>query len=700
MKLTSKVNALLGKNKKSDDATFGESLKLEQIAVIDDNASSEDSFNAAKSETPSKTTRSFIKHPSVLDLDFMAAPLAEIETMQPQPLKGEQDLNLSTADQKTIYRSQIDDNKKIAQANLSPAPIVAKYEQTQTPCPSTSDIALAQTLRNSDASSYLLFYPDGQLLEKTANFNVITGVSTKEQDSIIDYISAMKVLSKANLPHQDIEIILQEKSAEMRKRAARGEYKSYQSIKTMNGKTLEISDIYTENNHLIILIRGASNQTGKSSSHDKEMNELKELSQNKSDFLARISHEIRTPLNAIVGMTDALRDEVTNEEARQTASFIADAAENLDNILNQTLEQERLSTSTIILEEQAVNINDLVQSTAKLWGKSCADKGLELNVRISPDLPERVALDSSRFRQCLTNILSNAVKFTNSGNVMVAVAPMNLESVHPKILVAVRDTGIGISDEALENVFKPYRQGDATIQRRFGGSGLGMSITKHIVDAMNGHIKINSVEGAGSTVAITLPLKRPDADTLATHSNQETIAVKSENIPAETFHKHISNIQDGPTKVANDTEVRKNVAIVPSDYSGFDVLIVEDNPINQAVVKKLLTNHIHSMEFAFHGEEALELLETKTFDVILMDIHMPVKDGIETTLEIRNSGKAWADTVIVALTADPDYQQKRVCRNIGMNDALSKPVKRQELLDVMQRVLMDRISMTNKQLTA
>jgi len=700
MKLTSKVNALLGKNKKSDDATFGESLKLEQIAVIDDNASSEDSFNAAKSETPSKTTRSFIKHPSVLDLDFMAAPLAEIETMQPQPLKGEQDLNLSTADQKTIYRSQIDDNKKIAQANLSPAPIVAKYEQTQTPCPSTSDIALAQTLRNSDASSYLLFYPDGQLLEKTANFNVITGVSTKEQDSIIDYISAMKVLSKANLPHQDIEIILQEKSAEMRKRAARGEYKSYQSIKTMNGKTLEISDIYTENNHLIILIRDASNQTGKSSSHDKEMNELKELSQNKSDFLARISHEIRTPLNAIVGMTDALRDEVTNEEARQTASFIADAAENLDNILNQTLEQERLSTSTIILEEQAVNINDLVQSTAKLWGKSCADKGLELNVRISPDLPERVALDSSRFRQCLTNILSNAVKFTNSGNVMVAVAPMNLESVHPKILVAVRDTGIGISDEALENVFKPYRQGDATIQRRFGGSGLGMSITKHIVDAMNGHIKINSVEGAGSTVAITLPLKRPDADTLATHSNQETIAVKSENIPAETFHKHISNIQDGPTKVANDTEVRKNVAIVPSDYSGFDVLIVEDNPINQAVVKKLLTNHIHSMEFAFHGEEALELLETKTFDVILMDIHMPVKDGIETTLEIRNSGKAWADTVIVALTADPDYQQKRVCRNIGMNDALSKPVKRQELLDVMQRVLMDRISMTNKQLTA
>jgi len=525
MKLTSKVNALLGKNKKSDDATFGESLKLEQIAVIDDNASSEDSFNAAKSETPSKTTRSFIKHPSVLDLDFMAAPLAEIETMQPQPLKGEQDLNLSTADQKTIYRSQIDDNKKIAQANLSPAPIVAKYEQTQTPCPSTSDIALAQTLRNSDASSYLLFYPDGQLLEKTANFNVITGVSTKEQDSIIDYISAMKVLSKANLPHQDIEIILQEKSAEMRKRAARGEYKSYQSIKTMNGKTLEISDIYTENNHLIILIRDASNQTGKSSSHDKEMNELKELSQNKSDFLARISHEIRTPLNAIVGMTDALRDEVTNEEARQTASFIADAAENLDNILNQTLEQERLSTSTIILEEQAVNINDLVQSTAKLWGKSCADKGLELNVRISPDLPERVALDSSRFRQCLTNILSNAVKFTNSGNVMVAVAPMNLESVHPKILVAVRDTGIGISDEALENVFKPYRQGDATIQRRFGGSGLGMSITKHIVDAMNGHIKINSVEGAGSTVAITLPLKRPDADTLATHSNQETIDI-------------------------------------------------------------------------------------------------------------------------------------------------------------------------------
>lgn len=429
----------------------------------------------------------------------------------------------------------------------------------------------------------------------------------------------------------------------------------------------------------------------------KELNEVKELSRNKSEFLARMSHEIKTPLNAIVGMTDALRDEVDSPEARETASFIADAAENLNNILSQTLEHERLCTSAIILEEDNVNLNDIVKSSAAMWKKPCVDKGLNLVTRISPDLPKSIEIDSSRFRQCLTNLLSNAVKFTDNGSIVIAVAPMNLTSQNPKLLIAVKDTGIGMSAEAIENVFKPFQQGDASIQRRFGGSGLGMSITQHIVDAMDGQIKVKSIEGEGTTIAITLPLRlasatkevilpKVDADfVLPTKTKTNT-----HKLSAETFHQSAPKLTQPAAPALQDTNVQKNVAIIPSNYSGFDVLVVEDNPINQAVVKKLLTNHIRSMDFAFHGQEAMEILETKTYDVILMDIHMPVKDGIETTLEIRNSGKAWADTVIVALTADPDYQQKRVCKNIGMNDALSKPIKRQELLDVLERVLRER----------
>ena len=468
---------------------------------------------------------------------------------------------------------------------------------------------------------------------------------------------------------------------------------------------VEVSPLSNEPEVFIAFLNDLTNDRQR----EEELFAVKELSRNKSAFLARMSHEIKTPLNAIVGMTEALRDEVDNDEARETASFIADAAENLNNILSQTLEHERLSTSAISLEEDIVDLAEIIKSVVAMWKKPCTDKGLDLNIRISPDLPLGIKLDSSRFRQCLTNLLSNAVKFTDTGNITVAAATMNVDSNTPQLLVAVRDTGIGMSPEALENVFKPFQQGDTTIMRRFGGSGLGMSITQHIIKAMDGHIKIKSAEGEGSTIAITIPLRLTEAVDAVLPASVATAAtepvapeplpiVASDqssplSLPAETFHKVTPTVQAGHVAEKQEiTEdiVRKNVPIIPSDYSGFRVLVVEDNPINQAVVKKLLSKHIAAMEFAFHGEEAMQILELQSFDVILMDIHMPIKDGIETTLEIRNSDKAWADTVIVALTADPDYQQKRVCMNIGMNDTLSKPVKRQDLLDVLQRVLDER----------
>jgi len=552
-----------------------------------------------------------------------------------------------------------------------------------------------------------------------------------ERTSVTSYLDILRYIGPhADFGDKDVDDLSQKEYAKMLNQLALGVAKSIKWVTTMrSGRKLEFTNKYTVNKHLVTLVRDVTERiendrllraglelgtvgywsyyfkSGKSTliSNKTRMDcEFRIVLDNEKEIFMRMIGEAEySQSSRKVGMTDALRDEVDNDEARETASYIADAAENLNNILNQTLEHERLSTSKIILDEDSVDLHEVVKSTAAMWKKPCIDKGLKLDIRVSADMPKSIMIDSSRLRQCLTNLMSNAVKFTKSGSIVIAVAPMNLETDTPRVLLAVRDTGIGMSPEATENMFKPYQQANTTIQRRFGGSGLGMAITLHIVKAMGGDIKVKSVEGEGSTVAITLPLKvtNPKAARTVKPATIPPItpsipAVKSaesqatETLPAETFHsrEEISN-----TAVKPDPEIRKNVAIVPSDYSGFDVLIVEDNPINQAVVKKLLNNHIRSMNFAFHGQEALEILETKAFDVILMDIHMPVKDGIETTLEIRNSGKAWADTVIVALTADPDYQQKRVCRNIGMNDALSKPVKRQELLDVMQRVLNDRI---------
>ncbi len=460
----------------------------------------------------------------------------------------------------------------------------------------------------------------------------------------------------------------------------------------------------------------------------KELAETKELSQNRSHFLSRMSHEIKTPLNAIIGMTEALREDVDNEDTRETAQFISDAAENLNKILSQTLEHERLATTELTLEEHAVNLENVTRSVMGMWKKPCADKGVDLKLRVSPDLPKYAILDQSRLRQCLTNLLSNAVKFTSTGSILLVIGLTKSGSGSDQLIFGVKDSGIGMSKAAAEKIFKPFQQADPSIHSRFGGSGLGMSITNQIVEAMQGQIKVKSAEGEGTTVVITLPLKTDthvaaavqgllsdkDAQSNEGHKearrkldHQDTLQrpktggdnrlvpspkpePRSETgiTPAlETFHDPALAVTAN-----NGACIVKNKEIVPSDYSGFNLLIVEDNPINQAVVRKLLVNHIRSMTFAFHGQEALKLLEKKVFDVILMDIHMPVKDGIETTLEIRNSGKPWADTTIIALTADPDFQQKRVCRNIGMDDALSKPVRRQELLDAMQKVLDNRRS--------
>ena len=858
------MGALLGKKSKLDDDASERSLNLGDIMLTTNAAENHQltehmppiapSAQTDKAEENTQETTASLsaqsKPSSILDLDFMAAPLAEIEASRTGkevgavPVETVVDAAPVQSGAAAVNVQQVVKHAAM-DAVLTPDALIAQKPVVQTSTPET-DAALAQSLRLDPDTGFLIFGPDGTRVDGTENFLNIVGITSDENASLTNYSDLLQYMSvKADLGDKDVEALREKELSRMREHLAKAEPKTFTWTTTMrSGRTLKCTNKYTTNRHLVSFISDITERiekdrllraglelgtagywsysfaTGKSqlgeyitnrlstaalesvethglisiihpddrsrvqsefnkavqdntrmdceflmqldggenavirmigeaelskSSQEpavfiaflddltedrnraKELNDVKELSRNKSEFLARMSHEIKTPLNAIVGMTDALRDEVDNDEARETASFIADAAESLNTILSQTLEHERLSTSDIILDEDIVDLNEVVRSITAMWKKPSADKNLSLNVKISPDIPQGIKIDSSRFRQCLTNLISNAVKFTDSGSVVIAVAPMNANTPNPKVLVAVKDTGIGMSTEAMENVFKPFKQGDATIQRRFGGSGLGMAITNRIVSAMSGQIRVKSEEGSGTTIAITFPLHlasstdslsardpesaaedaHPEAVLLAQHEKpkaaasepllNKTEAPQTEALPAETFHPHPTSPEVSKSVSSEDTKVRKNVAIIPSDYSGFDVLIVEDNPINQAVVKKLLTNHIRSMDFAFHGQEAMEILEQKSFDVILMDIHMPVKDGIETTIEIRNSGKAWADTVIVALTADPDYQQKRVCRNIGMNDALSKPVKRQELLDVMQRVLSERLEKNKEQ---
>lgn len=387
-----------------------------------------------------------------------------------------------------------------------------------------------------------------------------------------------------------------------------------------------------------------------------------------ADFLARMSHEIRTPLNAIIGMSDSLKDEDLSEEVMEVVKDIEQAAEGLHHLLSRTLDHAKLMSDKMQIDLQYDDVRDVVASSTKLWGPQCSASGIALKTHFDPKLPEQLLLDGFRLQQCLNNLLSNAVKFTKSGriDVIVKTAPV---TGNDSLIIAVKDTGIGMTAEQSKSIFDEFAQADTSISRTYGGTGLGMSITKQLIELMGGKVRVKSELGQGSTFALVLPIVE----------NVEALEPRDEII-TEQVVAPIYKPEREKTEMSDSSEPIK-------PFAGLSVLCVEDNPVNQKVVNRLIGKRVANLTFANNGLEALETLGTMHVDVVLMDIHMPVMDGIEATLEIRGSNEPWANVVIIALTADPDYQQKRICKNIGMDDTIAKPVKREDILEAFDRTL-------------
>jgi len=409
--------------------------------------------------------------------------------------------------------------------------------------------------------------------------------------------------------------------------------------------------------------------------------EAEDASRAKNEFLARMNHEVKTPLNAIVGLTDSLRDETLDPDVRNTIELIEQSAENLHTLLSEALDHTRLMSQNIQVNLHPESPEEIIRDAAGLWRPKCSLKGLELNIDIDPSIPKSVPLDRYRIQQCLNSILSNAIKFTSEGSVSVHLKRIDQGQTSHLVMI-IRDTGIGMDPETLETIFKPFEQADTSITRNYGGTGLGMTITKQLVDLMGGQISVKSTPGEGTAFAIGIPVKirNPEHVLQQISSNSGTASTepdKTMDLGPEVLTK-IAVENPKESKVAN-AEVLNNLSI----------LCVEDNPTNQHVVKKLIGNQVSTLRFANNGREALDKLAEKHVDIILMDIHMPVMDGIEATLEIRNSNTDWADVIIIALTADSDYQQTRICRNLGMNDTIGKPVKRKDILDALERAMND-----------
>jgi PAS domain S-box-containing protein len=367
-------------------------------------------------------------------------------------------------------------------------------------------------------------------------------------------------------------------------------------------------------------------------------------SEAKTEFLATMSHEMRTPLNSIVGYTDLLLDDATLGPAqRQQVERVQTAGAALLTVVNDILDFAKIEAGQVELEPQPFSVAALVDNAASIIRSLADRKRLVLNVELDPALPERLTGDQNRLRQVLLNLLNNAIKFTPMGSVTLRVACSRRLQNGPdetyEIRFAVEDTGIGIPKEKSHRLFERFSQVNGTIQRDFGGTGLGLAISKRLVELMGGEIGVRSLEGSGSTFWFTAALP-------------------------------VASGEDAAVIVA---------PISPMELEGLRILLVEDVEINQELARAVLERVGHQVDVAADGTEAIVAVQTKQYDLVLMDIQMPGMDGITATRHIRAMDHPSSILPIIAMTANVLPQQIAHFREVGFSDHIGKPFKWDEL---------------------
>ena len=386
--------------------------------------------------------------------------------------------------------------------------------------------------------------------------------------------------------------------------------------------------------HLVVAVRRNSATTRALQAANREADEQRHKAEianaAKSDFLAVISHEIRTPMNAVISAANLLRQTRLDAGQREHVSMLLDAGDVLVGLLNDVLDFSKIEAGKMQLESATMDLRDKLASLGRLWEPKATSNGVRLRVEVAPDAPEYIRTDPLRLQQILFNLLSNAVKFTGEGEIEVAVG---WDAGDGRLSVAVSDTGCGIPADRLASIFNSFEQVEAGTTRRYGGTGLGLAISRRLAEIMGGRLTAESVEGEGATFTLVLPVEAVE---------------RAAPAPART--------RTGA-----------------GDLAGRIILAADDHAVNRRILTLLLEPHGCRLILVENGAEAVEAAAAQRFDAILMDMQMPVMDGLEAARRIRLGG-ANRETPLIALTANAMDVHRAAWDEAGVHAFLTKPI--------------------------
>jgi signal transduction histidine kinase/ActR/RegA family two-component response regulator len=378
------------------------------------------------------------------------------------------------------------------------------------------------------------------------------------------------------------------------------------------------------------------------------LNKAEESNLVKTAFLGNISHEIRTPLNGILGTSEILAQTPLDEDQKDMVQTIVASGDHLTRIIGDIIDLAQMEAGRFQLEISPFNLHDLTREVVQPYSALASAKGVNFKVILPEEESSTVSSDPIRVRQVLANLVSNAAKFTHKGHIEVRIETIETGEGNVELRMIVSDTGIGIDSARLPSIFEHFNQADNSSKRTYGGAGLGLTIAKQLVEVLGGQIGVDSERGAGSRFWVAIPVQQ---------SSREAIPVEQAPIVTEIPHL------------------------------GMKILVAEDNLVNQKMMQRLLQRCGCSVDLAENGAEAVERAMFGQYDVILMDVHMPVMDGVESTIEIRRKEREWSRrrTPIIAVTADVMEERRRKFLEVGMDGFVPKPVRLATLLPVLEQ---------------